>query len=126
MLAPFLRGPMPGVNRPIGYPGPAMPQQPFQPQPIGPSRIGPAPAQPSPIIGNQFHTMPGIATGGPGTVGIGPTQPQGFNPMQGAGGQPPIASFDNLKRVHTIKKSGLYRLKKGEKVVPLSSLARAE
>lgn len=36
-----------------------------------------------------------------------------------------IASFDNLKHTHTITKSGLYRLKKGEKVVPLSSLAEA-
>jgi hypothetical protein len=39
---------------------------------------------------------------------------------------PVLGSFDNLKKKHTIKKSGLYRLKAGEQVVPLSALARAK
>src|SRR5271168_5053805 len=113
-FAPFLQGIRPPIARPPGIGGP----QPVQPGGIG----GPAPVGqwgPQPIGGIQSPIQPQ-------QPGIGAQQ---FNPgMQSPiqSQQRPIASYDNLKRVHTITKSGLYRLKKGEKVVPLSSLARQQ
>ena len=83
----------------------------------------------------SYQPLPGAGQpfGGGGNIqppmpspGFGSQPPVGYGGPQGPGfaQQQPIASFDDLKHVHTITKSGLYRLKKGEKVVPLSSLAR--
>lgn len=77
----------------------------------------PQPYQPSPGIGVQPTGAP------PPTV------------MGNPGMQQPIAtperpifrgSFDKLKKTKTIKKGGMYKLKAGEKVVPLKNLARAK
>jgi hypothetical protein len=55
--------------------------------------------------------------------------------MGNPGMQQPIAtperpvfrgSFDKLKKTKTIKRGGMYKLKAGEKVVPLKNLARAK
>lgn len=79
----------------------------------------PQPYQPSPGIGVQ-----------PQPVGVPPPTVMG-NP----GMQQPIAtperpvfrgSFDKLKKTKTIKRGGMYKLKAGEKVVPLKNLARAK
>ncbi len=133
-FAPFLHG-MPGpIVRPPSVPqpilngsgnrfnptqpgigtgfGPLQPQQPvtggFGPQPL--SGLG---GIQSPIMGQQ-----------PQIGQAGQFDPRMQSPIQQQ--QRPIASYDNLKHVHTIKKSGLYRLKKGEKIIPLSSLAHSQ
>jgi len=127
-FAPFLRGVQGPIARPpsigqppMGGPQPILngPGNHIMPQPPGIG--GPAPVSPwgpQPIGGIQSPIQPQQ----PG-IGAQQSNPGMQSPIQSQ--QRPIASYDNLKHVHTITKSGLYRLKKGEKVVPLSSLAKA-
>lgn len=119
---------------------------PFQPNMLGGVRPQPRAPIAGPIGGGFGGGQPfggGVGFGGPVGSAPGVAAPVG-QPTQGAWGQgawgqpamggqqnpwgqPQIqGSFDNLKKTHTIKKDGLYRLKKGEKVVPLSALARAK
>ena len=122
-----------GPNLMLGAQRPQMPQQPFQ---GGFGGWGARPGGGGIVGAGGPRAMPQGGFGG-GQVGIGPMNPGpftpgGFNPQYGGGvgvgTQTPgvLGSFDHLKKKHTIKKSGLYRLKAGEQVVPLSALARAK
>lgn len=91
-----------GIRRPptgigAGFGGPQGPQPIATPGQAGPFQMN----------GNQLGHAP-IATPDPARMG------------------PVLGSYDNLKRPTRIKHSGLYKLKAGEGVTPLKSLAHAK
>ena len=114
---------------------------PFQPNLLNGVRPAPRAPMAGPVGGGFGGGQPfggGVGFGGPVGSAPGVAAPVG-QPTQGAWGQPAMGgqpnpwgqpqiqgSFDKLKKKYTIKKSGLYRLKAGESVVPLSALARAK
>ena len=127
---PIIRPPSVGAQQPQpggfgGLQGPIQPQQPgvggFSQQPLGGLGMQSPIQQQQPQIGSQLpQPLRGQVQPMQGVQAPYQMQQPGIGGDRGA-----IASFDNLKHVHTIKKSGLSRLKKEEKVVPLASLAHA-
>lgn len=104
-----------GVSDPIRFAGGGLGGMRPPVAPVGPAPFRP-PVMPMP--------QPGPIASGPFQIGAPQQAPMGQQmPLQQ---QRPIASFDKLKKSHTIKKSGIYKLKKGERVMPLKSLARAQ
>jgi hypothetical protein len=91
---------------------------------------------PLPVVRSPFGGVPGY---GSGPTPVAPYAPRfgGANPVpnvprfggfNGAGPVPitnaPIRAFDNLKTKARIKKSGLYKLKKGEHVVSAKEMGK--
>lgn len=68
--------------------------------------IAPRPVTPQPV------TPQAPAFGGPAVGSMGPTRPPGLPPTMGR----PIRPISSMKKGGTAKKSGVYRLHRGERV----------